>query len=51
MLFSYGFSWSTQACLALLAGILILIRPKLLNFIVAAYLILVGLMGLLHLSW
>ena len=32
--------------LALLAGILILIRPRLLNYIVAIYLILVGVIGL-----
>ena len=31
---------------ALIAGILILIMPRLLNFIVAIYLILIGLMGL-----
>ena len=31
---------------ALIAGILILIMPRLLNFIVAIYLIVVGLMGL-----
>jgi Protein of unknown function (DUF3096) len=31
---------------ALLAGILILIVPRLLNFIVAIYLIIVGLLGL-----
>ena len=31
---------------ALVAGILILIAPRLLNFIVAIYLILVGLLGL-----
>ena len=31
---------------ALLAGILILIMPRLLNFIVAIYLIIVGLVGL-----
>ena len=31
---------------ALFAGILILIMPRLLNFIVAIYLIIVGLMGL-----
>ena len=31
---------------ALIAGILILIMPRLLNFIVAIYLIIVGLMGL-----
>ena len=32
--------------LALIAGVLILLMPKLLNFIVAIYLILVGLIGL-----
>jgi hypothetical protein len=32
---------------ALLAGILILIMPRLLNYIVAVYLILIGLIGLL----
>ena len=35
-----------QPALALIAGILILIRPKFLNFIVAVYLIIVGLTGL-----
>ena len=34
-----------QPLLALLAGILILIRPKLLAFIVAIYLIVVGVLG------
>ena len=33
--------------IALLAGILILIMPRLLNYIVAVYLILIGLIGLL----
>ncbi|MEO8383941.1 MAG: DUF3096 domain-containing protein [Betaproteobacteria bacterium] len=33
--------------LALLAGILILVMPKLLNYIVALYLIIIGLVGLL----
>jgi len=31
---------------ALIAGVLILLMPRLLNFIVAIYLIIVGLMGL-----
>ena len=35
-----------QPIVALIAGILILIMPRLLNFIVAIYLILVGVMGL-----
>jgi len=36
-----------QPLIALVAGILILIMPRLLNYIVAIYLILVGLAGLL----
>jgi hypothetical protein len=35
-----------QPIVALAAGILILIMPRLLNFIVAAYLIFIGIMGL-----
>ncbi len=35
-----------QPLVALLAGILILIMPRLLNFIVAIYLIAIGVMGL-----
>lgn len=35
-----------QPVIALIAGVLILIVPRLLNYIVAAYLILVGLIGL-----
>ena len=35
-----------QPIVALLAGVLILIMPRLLNFIVAIYLILVGIIGL-----
>jgi hypothetical protein len=34
------------AIVALIAGLLILVMPRLLNFIVAIYLILVGLIGL-----
>ena len=47
----FHFNWSAQPIMALVAGIFILIRPKLLNFIVAVYLILVGLMGLFKLPW
>jgi len=36
-----------QPAVALIAGILILIIPRLLNYIVAAYLIVIGLSGLL----
>ena len=35
-----------QPVVALIAGILILIVPRLLNYIVAAYLIVIGLLGL-----
>jgi len=35
-----------QPIVALISGVLILIMPRLLNFIVAIYLILVGIMGL-----
>ncbi|OOC48277.1 MULTISPECIES: DUF3096 domain-containing protein [Thioalkalivibrio] len=36
-----------MAILSLVAGILILIRPRLLNYIVAIYLIVIGVLGLL----
>jgi Protein of unknown function (DUF3096) len=35
-----------QPIVALVAGVLILVMPRLLNFIVAIYLIVVGIMGL-----
>lgn len=38
-----------QPLLALAAGILILIMPRLLNYVVAAYLILIGVTGILDL--
>lgn len=37
---------SLAPIIALLAGILILVRPRLLNFIVAIYLIIIGILGL-----
>jgi uncharacterized membrane protein HdeD (DUF308 family) len=37
-----------QPVLSILAGILILVRPKALNYIVAIYLILIGISGLIH---
>ena len=40
-----------QPIVALLAGVLILIMPRLLNFIVAIYLIFIGLVGLGVLKW
>jgi hypothetical protein len=38
---------SLTPLISLIAGILILVMPKLLNFIVAIYLILIGVLGLL----
>ena len=35
-----------QPVIALIAGILILVIPRLLNFIVAVYLIIIGMLGL-----
>lgn len=34
--------------ISLVAGVLILVQPKLLNYIVAVYLIAVGVLGLIH---
>jgi len=39
-----------QPLLALIAGILVLVVPRLLNYVVALYLIVIGLIGLLHLG-
>ena len=36
---------------ALIAGVLILLVPRLLNFVVAVYLIVVGILGLVHGAW
>jgi len=41
---------SLAPLISLIAGILILVMPKLLNFIVAIYLIAIGLVGLLGLG-
>lgn len=41
------FTLSIGPLIALIAGILILVMPRLLRFIVALYLIIVGLIGLL----
>ncbi|MCL4501539.1 MAG: DUF3096 domain-containing protein [Deltaproteobacteria bacterium] len=37
-----------QPIVALIAGILILLIPRLLNYIVAIYLIIAGIVGLMH---
>jgi len=39
---------SPQPVVSLIAGIAILFLPKLLNYIVAVYLIIVGILGLIH---
>ncbi|MGC9194540.1 MAG: DUF3096 domain-containing protein [Syntrophobacteraceae bacterium] len=36
---------------ALIAGILILLVPRLLNYVVAVYLIVTGILGILHIGW
>lgn len=43
---SLGFYFNVGPLAALLAGILILVVPRLLSYIVAIYLILIGLIGL-----
>ncbi|MGR8997417.1 MAG: DUF3096 domain-containing protein [Gammaproteobacteria bacterium] len=37
-----------HALLSLIAGILILIRPALLNYIIAIYLIIIGILGMIR---
>ncbi len=39
---------SPQPVVSLIAGVLIFIMPKLLNYIVAVYLIIIGVLGLIH---
>jgi hypothetical protein len=39
---------SPQPVVALIAGIVILVVPKLLNYIVAIYLIIIGILGLIR---
>ncbi len=39
---------SLQPLVALIAGILILLMPRLLNYIVAVYLIVIGILGLMR---
>jgi hypothetical protein len=44
------FNLTLPAVLALIAGILILVMPRLLSYIVAIYLIIIGLIGLFNLQ-
>ena len=46
---SFAFGISLSRLISLIAGILILIMPRLLNFIVAIYLIIIGLVGVFNL--
>jgi hypothetical protein len=39
---------NTQALLSLITGILILVRPALLNYIIAIYLIIIGILGMVR---
>jgi DUF3096 family protein len=41
-----NFSFSIGPVVALIAGVLILIIPRLLNYIIALYLIIIGILGL-----
>lgn len=43
---SFLHQWPIEAALAILAGVLILLLPRLLNAMVAAYLIAIGILGL-----
>ena len=42
------FDTHIESIMAIIAGILILIMPRLLNYVVAIYLILIGMLGLLR---
>ena len=48
---SFELTWTKQAILALIAGVCVLIRPKNVNLILAAYLILLGLLGMVQVSF
>jgi hypothetical protein len=47
-LYAMHFDISAQPVVALIAGILILLVPRMLSYIVAAYLIIFGILGLVH---
>jgi len=40
--------WPLQAVLAIVAGVVVLLVPRVLNYVVAAYLLVIGALGLLH---
>ena len=41
-------NWPLQAIAAIVAGVVVLVAPRILNYAVAAYLLVVGTLGLLH---
>jgi hypothetical protein len=41
-------NWPLQAVAAIVAGIVVLLAPRVLNYAVAAYLLVIGALGLLH---
>jgi hypothetical protein len=41
-------NWPLQALIAIVAGIVILLAPRVLNYAIATYLLIVGAIGLLH---
>ena len=41
-------NWPLQAVAAIIAGVVVLLVPRVVNYAVAAYLLLVGALGLLH---
>lgn len=41
-------NWPLQATAAIVAGVVVLVVPRILNYAVAAYLLVVGTLGLLH---
>ncbi|EGV34090.1 hypothetical protein ThidrDRAFT_0245 [Thiorhodococcus drewsii AZ1] len=40
--------WPMEAVVAIIAGVVILLVPRVLNYAVAAYLLLIGALGLMH---
>ncbi len=40
--------WPLQALVAIVAGMVVLLAPRVLNYAVAAYLLVIGALGLLH---
>jgi len=44
-------NWPLQAVAAIIAGVIVLFAPRILNYAVAAYLLVVGTLGLLHFTY